>query len=191
MKYLLAFTVSFVWMAVGQKTTSKTADQMIRISLQQRIPSELDKEGLLLINEVQDWQAKETAIVICDMWDKHWCKGATSRVAEMAPHMNKVISIARDKGAHIVHAPSDCMDYYKNHPGRKMAKKYKVKGIEARLGNGTLACEMDEDWPFKISGGGCDDNPQCEQGSVWSKQIDSIEIEEGDIITDSGVEAIR
>ena len=28
-----------------------------------------------------DWNAKETAIVICDMWDKHWCPTATQRVA--------------------------------------------------------------------------------------------------------------
>ena len=189
MKYLLVFTFSMLLMAAGQKTSHETADEIIRISLQKRIPSDLDKEGLILVNEIQEWQAKETAIIICDMWDKHWCKGATSRVAEMAPHINKVISIAREKGVQIVHAPSDCMDYYKNYPGRKLAMKYKIKGIEARLGSGTLAREVEENWPFKISGGGCDDKPQCKEGSVWTKQIDSIEIKDGDIITDSGVEA--
>ena len=38
-------------------------------------------------NKVQ-WNPKETAIVICDMWNQHWCKGATTRVAELAPYMN-------------------------------------------------------------------------------------------------------
>ena len=46
---------------------------------------------------------KETAIVVCDMWNEHWCKGATSRVAEMAPRMNQVISKAREQGVLIIH----------------------------------------------------------------------------------------
>src|SRR5436309_14028118 len=41
--------------------------------------------------KVQHWDPKKTAIVICDMWDQHWCKGATTRVAEMAPRMNQVV----------------------------------------------------------------------------------------------------
>jgi hypothetical protein len=36
------------------------------------------------------WAPQKTVIVVCDMWDKHWCKGATARVAEMAPRMNAV-----------------------------------------------------------------------------------------------------
>jgi hypothetical protein len=39
---------------------------------------------------------KRTAVVICDMWDKHWCEGATRRVGEMAPRMNAVVHKARD-----------------------------------------------------------------------------------------------
>ena len=81
------------------------------------------------------------------------------------------------------------MDYYKNHPARKLAKKYKDKNVEAKLGKGKLACELDDDWPFKLIDEGCDDNPDCQVRKAWTKQIDSIEIVEGDIITDSGVEA--
>ena len=29
----------------------------------------------------------QTAILICDMWDKHWCAGATQRVDALAPKM--------------------------------------------------------------------------------------------------------
>ena len=189
LKYLFASTLLLFLLGSVQKTNDKTNDEMIKISVQKRIPSDLDEGALIIVNEIQDWQGSETAIIICDMWDKHWCKGATSRVAEMAPHMNRVISIAREKGVQIVHAPSDCMQYYKGHPGRGLAKKYKNKGVQAKLGEGKLECELDENWPFKISGGGCDDNPQCKEGSVWTKQIESIEIKDGDIITDSGVEA--
>ncbi|RIK43330.1 MAG: isochorismatase [Chloroflexi bacterium] len=54
----------------------------------------------------------KTAIIICDMWDKHWSRGASERVDAMAPRMNQVIAAARAKGALIIHAPSDTMDFY-------------------------------------------------------------------------------
>ena len=168
---------------------SNEKEQIIKVSLQKRIPSELDEGAFMLVNEIQEWNSMETAIIICDMWDDHWCKGASGRVAEMAPLMNDIVSNAREKGVQIVHAPSDCMDYYEDHPARKSGKKYKLKGVEKKLGEGKLEYETDENWPFKISGGGCDDVPQCETRKAWTKQIETIEILEGDIITDSGVEA--
>ena len=170
-------------------TKAKEPGQTIKVSIQKRIPSDLDEGALMMVNEIQDWNSNETAVIICDMWDEHWCKGATSRVAEMAPLMNNVVSMARDKGALIVHAPSDCMDYYKNHPGRKLAKKYKNKTVEKKLGEGKLTCEPDQEWPFKLIADGCDDSPICTNRKAWTKQIDTIEILEGDAITDSGVEA--
>ena len=60
-----------------------------------------------------------TAIVVCDMWNAHWCKGASERVAEMAPRMNQVLEKARSQGVLIVHAPSGRMEPYKDHPARK------------------------------------------------------------------------
>ena len=111
------------------------------------------------------------------------------RVAEMAPIMNNVISMAREKGVQIVHAPSDCMEFYKGHPARELGKKYKFRSVEKSLGEGFLESEAEAEWPFEISGGGCDDKPPCEIGKAWTKQIETIEIMEGDAITDSGIEA--
>ena len=37
------------------------------------------------LTQPADWDAKKTAVVICDMWDKHWCQMSTQRVGEMAP----------------------------------------------------------------------------------------------------------
>src|SRR5688572_12554323 len=68
-----------------------------------------------------DIDPRGTAIIICDMWDQHWCKGATERVAEMAPRMNEVVTAARKRGMFIVHAPSETMDFYKDTPQRKRA----------------------------------------------------------------------
>src|SRR5688572_30507842 len=55
--------------------------------------------------KVISWDPRKTAIIVCDMWDQHWCKGATARVAEMAPRMNAVVQEARKRGVFIIHAP--------------------------------------------------------------------------------------
>ena len=73
------------------------------------------------------WDTSKTAVIICDMWDQHWCKAASSRVAEMAPHMNDLVNALRASGVLIIHCPSDTMNYYKDHPARK-GRRAKVTG---------------------------------------------------------------
>jgi nicotinamidase-related amidase len=70
------------------------------------------------VNSTGRYKVHETAIIICDMWDNHWCRGAAERVNAMAGYMNRVVGAARDKGVLIIHAPSDTMDYYKGAPAR-------------------------------------------------------------------------
>ena len=160
----------------------------MKISIQHRVPSELDPGAYIIANEIQEWNPGETAIIICDMWNEHWCKGATRRVAEMAPLMNDVVSIAREKGVLIVHAPSACMEYYKDHPARKLGRKYKSKKAESLIGNGILDSEEGADWPIDQSDGGCDCTPECKGGSPWTHQIDLIKISDKDAISESGAE---
>ena len=52
------------------------------------------------------WAPRKTAIIVCDMWDDHWCKSAARRVGEMAGPLNETLKKARDRGAFIIHAPS-------------------------------------------------------------------------------------
>src|SRR5436190_22042637 len=65
-----------------------------------------------------EWQARETALIICDMWDDHWCNSAARRVAEMAGSLNEAVKQARAKGVFIIHAPSSVTDFYKGTPQR-------------------------------------------------------------------------
>ena len=53
------------------------------------------------------------------MWDLHHCLNATRRGAEVAPRMNKLLIALRDRGVTIIHAPSNCMEFYKDHPARQ------------------------------------------------------------------------
>ena len=72
-------------------------------------------------NHVQ-WDGAHTAAVICDMWDQHWCKGATARVAEMAPRMNDLLNALRQRGVLIIHCSSDIMKYYEGTPVCQLAQ---------------------------------------------------------------------
>ena len=167
--------------------SANDTDKLV-VSLEKRIPSDSDSGAFAIVNEIQRWSFKETAIIICDMWDRHWCQGASERVEEMAPFMNKVVNAARNKGILIVHAPSQCIDFYKNHPARKMGQKYKSKRAKNLISNNLLVSEKGTVWPVDQTDGGCDDDPQCKQGQPWTKQTGLLEISDRDAISDSGIE---
>lgn len=133
-----------------------------------------------------DWDARKTAIVVCDMWDKHWCPGATARVGEMAPRMNEVLKAARKKGLLIIHCPSDTMDFYKDTPQRKLAQQAPKVDAKVPL---ERWCRLDPKHeaplPIDDSDGGCDCDPPVKSHRAWSRQIATLEIHDGDAITDS------
>jgi len=148
--------------------------------------------GQFVVEErTERWAPAQTAIVICDMWNQHWCRGATRRVGELAPAMNRAVAAARDRGVLIVHAPSSCMGAYKNHPARKRAQ---AAPTAANLPKDIVGwcdrvpAEEKGVYPIDQSDGGCDDGPPCPQGSPWTSQIAAIEIHDDDAISDSGVE---
>jgi nicotinamidase-related amidase len=132
---------------------------------------------------------RETAIVVCDMWDVHWCRGATQRVAELAPVMNEVIGAARKLGVLIVHAPSSTMAFYEGTPQRARARTAPAAVPPAPI-NAWRKLDLAREGPFPIddSDGGCDDLPRCKGGSPWRRQIAAIEIAERDAISDNGQE---
>lgn len=155
------------------------------------VPAKANQTQFQMETDTQTWDAAQTAVIICDMWDQHWCKGATERVAEMAPALNRFVSAARDKGVLIVHAPSSVVDYYKDFPARlNVLKTPTADNIPDRMGTwcDSLAGEPKHLWPIDQSDGGCDCETTCEQGSPWRKQIDLIDIKDEDYISDDGVE---
>src|ERR1035438_8556171 len=69
-------------------------------------------------NTERQFDFPHTALVICDMWDHHWCKGAEDRVEILAAKMVPVIDRLRARGVLIIHAPSETMAFYQDHPAR-------------------------------------------------------------------------
>ncbi len=123
----------------------------------------------------------EAAVLICDMWDDHSHRGAAERVDEMAPRMNEVLKSARAKGVSIIHAPSDCMDFYADHPARRrMLAIPPVKPpVAAHHANPPL--------PFEAKERGSDTN-ELVGYRAWTRQHPALEIGDQDVISDSGRE---
>lgn len=126
--------------------------------------------------------AAHTAIVVCDMWDKHWSRGAAERVDLMAPRMNGVLHAARAKGMSIIHAPSDTMSYYAETPARRRMRAAPYISLPAEGDRPELPLPIDD------SDGGSDTG-ETEPRRVWTRQHDAIEIDHGlDGISDNGQE---
>ncbi|HLX65278.1 MAG TPA: protein-signal peptide and transmembrane prediction [Planctomycetota bacterium] len=143
-----------------------------------------------------DWDATKTALIICDMWDDHWCKGAAQRVAEMAPALNEAVKAARAKGVFIIHAPSSVTAFYKDTPQRKRAQSAPFAKAPVEL---TQAVRWGTNWfwpdgkremplPIDDSDMGCDCAVKCTIREAWTRQINLIELAPEDALTDNGQE---
>ena len=163
-----------------------TQAESLQLELRRMTPAGDGKSQWTQVTNSVTWEASPTAVVICDMWDKHWCKGATARVAEMAPRMNQVIGELRRRGVLIIHCPSETMKFYDGAPGRALAQAAPAVPVKKPLqGWCSLDAVREPGLPIDDSDGGCDDSPQCEQGSPWRREIATLEIMPGDAITDS------
>jgi nicotinamidase-related amidase len=142
------------------------------------------------------WDPKKTAIIICDMWDDHWCKGAARRVAELAGPMNEVVTRARARGMFVIHSPSSVVKFYENTPQRKRAQNAPFVKTKAPLATaerwGTAWCwpdsQREADLPIDDSDMGCECPTKCTIREAWTRQISTIEIAAEDAITDNGQE---
>ncbi len=142
--------------------------------------------------KVLQWLPSETAIVVCDMWDRHWCDSATMRVGEMAPRMNEVLAAARALGVHIVHAPSSVVGHYEATPFRQRILAAPVVEPPVPIQSWcNLEPEKEIKLPIDDSDGGCDDKSPVESYTAWSKQHAAIEMKGNDVISDDGREVFN
>ncbi len=153
----------------------------------------------------EKWEAKATAIIVCDSWDLHHSLNAVRRLEEFAPRLNQVLAEARQRGVTIIHAPSDCMEAYNQHPARRRAIQA-PKALKAppavdqwclRIPSEELAA-----YPIDQSDGGEDDDPKDKAawvehlktlgrnpGMPWKKQADVLSIDaERDYVSSLGDE---
>lgn len=142
------------------------------------------------------WDPRKTALILCDMWDDHWCRSAARRVGELARPMNDLVRDARERGVFIVHAPSSVTAFYKDTPQRQRARQAPFSETPIPLATserwGTAWCWPDSprepQMPIDDSDMGCDCPTKCTIREAWTRQIATIEIAPGDAITDHGQE---
>lgn len=170
------------------------------------------------VTESQPWKPSETAIIVCDVWDAHHSINAVRRMSEFLPRLNRLLQVARLDGATIVHSPSDCMPAYEDHPARKSAIQALADYSKSAGGTATLPPDINAwvslttaerdafqtgaaRYPLDQSDGGEDDEPQehanwakklhsegRNPAMPWKRQSSSIEIHDGDFISDRGDE---
>jgi nicotinamidase-related amidase len=152
----------------------------------------------------QTWPANKTAVIVCDMWDAHHCLNAVRREEEMVPQMEEFLTKARDRGALIVHAPSSCMEPYRDHPARKRAQAAKnAANLPKDIDQWCRKIPSEEKgvYPIDQSDGGEDDDPAehaewhaklkamgRNPKAPWKSQHAGLTIKDQDAISDSGVE---
>src|SRR5437762_2286536 len=174
------------------------ADTAWRLTLRSYAKAHTDGADTFTFQEKRAaWDPKKTAVIICDMWDDHWCKSAARRVGEMAGPLNEAVKAARERGVFIIHSPSTCTGFYKDTPQRKRALDAKFSSTPLPLAVterwGTAWCWPDSSHegvlPIDDSDMGCDCQPtKCAIREAWTRQISSIEIAPQDAITDNGQE---
>jgi len=124
---------------------------------------------------------EETALLICDVWNGHRCKGAVERMEAMVPRMDEVAKAARAKGVLIVHSPSGMIEFYEGTPARQ--RILDAPGVEPP----EPMEHEDPPMPVDASDRGSDTD-ETEIYMERTRQHPGIEVCDEDAISDDGEE---
>jgi nicotinamidase-related amidase len=122
----------------------------------------------------------KSALIVCDMWDRHWCQGANVRVAALVKKLEPVLETARRKGIIIVHAPSETIPFYANTPQRQ--RMLSLRSFTPPKEINITAPPL----PIDDSDGGCDTGDKMYR--AWTCEHPGLKIAPGDYISDKGQE---
>lgn len=178
----LRIPVALVWIFLASlcvaETVTSGADAAEPFSLSLRWQREADwlsGEQFVAFERAESWKPDETAIIVCDVWDYHHCRNAVRRLEEFAPRLDAVLKRAREAGATIIHAPSDCMPAYADHPARKRAIEAPLAGyVPYGIADwcSKLPSEEGRLYPIDQSDGGEDDDPT--EHAAWRKTLTEL-----------------
>ncbi|MEM2849274.1 MAG: isochorismatase family protein [Candidatus Bathyarchaeia archaeon] len=169
-------------MGIGREVGKTEKLKVLRVNLRIRVETFKGSDVWDTVVIRKELPTVETAILICDVWDRHWCKSATERVNIIATKINRLIKAARKNGVQIIHSPSETMDFYADTPFRRRI---------ADIPRITPSSQLDlpsPPLPIDDSDGGCDDTPPCKPYRAWTRQHPLIEIMDPDVISDNGLE---
>jgi hypothetical protein len=143
----------------------------IELSLQHR-----DGAGKPMISR-ERIDTRKIGIVVVDMWNFHWCKTATMRVAALVPRMNRILDFARSSGMSVMLCPSDVVDNYVGWPQRETIfsmPRHRVPPL-IRI-----------DCPTPPNGGGCAcGKDRCITNYGWDAMHPDLLIADSDLMPDT------
>jgi nicotinamidase-related amidase len=169
-----------VWLVLlGAGATAARAADLV-VDLRSRVEAFKGSGEWSEVSLRQTLPVGKTAVVICDMWDKHWCRGATGRVGGLVVKMAPFLEAARERGIQIIHAPSETMDFYKDAPQRQRMLALPGVAMPAPL------VLPDPPLPIDDKGGGCDTGDQFYK--AWTREHPGLRIAPADVVSDSGTE---
>jgi nicotinamidase-related amidase len=172
----------------GQKVNDAPVANRPKVAGRLKLQLRERKDGKPVERTVELDVAK-TAIIICDMWDDHYCKSAAQRIGVMASRMDAVLTAARERGVMIIHAPSGTVDRYADSPyRRRMQQAPKAKAPVPIASWCNLDPKREPPLPVDVSKCSCDDPVVGPQVRRFSKQHPSLDIIGYDGISDSGEE---
>lgn len=154
--------------------------------------------------ETKDIDPQRTAVIICDLWNSHWCKDSAERIYALAQSVNTMLNIIRPLGIKIIHAPSGSMAHYNEYDQREQflaTIRQDGSSNEHRPIMSPSACYCGVCFPGKTTwcaihspaccvDPGKNSNP-CSmdpEQSWYSGENKHIEIKDGDFISDDGTE---
>jgi nicotinamidase-related amidase len=193
------------WTTSGTGAEPSPPPQPLNLTLRSQVE---DPEGggkYRTVTRTAAWDPKGTAVIVCDMWDLHHSLNATLRLKEMAVRMDLFLRAARAQGVLIIHAPSGCMETYKDHPGRLRALAApRSKQLPADIGSWCyqIPSEARGAYPIDQAKGENDDEPAAQErwqarlaamgrdpGHPWKAETPLLTIDpDVDIISDKGEE---
>ncbi|XZE19888.1 hypothetical protein SH449x_005218 [Pirellulaceae bacterium SH449] len=168
------------WLRCGLMTAAlfgaiAGASEPISLTLRTATTSADSQDEIVWAYREETWQPEQTAIIVCDVWDYHHSRNAVDRLEAFAPRLNELLIEARRRGVTIIHAPSDCMDYYRDHSARKRAQSTpQASNIPYAIDSWCSAIPSEKSgiYPIDQSDGGEDDDP--EQLAVWREKLASM-----------------
>ena len=152
----------------------------LTLKLRRRVKVHAGNGNWQVINFREQVPVNSTAIVICDMWDKHWCSGATARGEVLAHKMAPLLDRARARGIQIIHAPSDVVGFYDQYPQR-----IRILGVPATEPPPDLDLP-NPPLPIDDADGGCDTGEKFYK--AWSRENPALSITGDDVISADGKE---
>jgi nicotinamidase-related amidase len=200
-RHIIRLLAAFL-LAIALQTAALA--EALKLQLQSRVGTQPDAKEFKVVKKAEAWDAKQAAIIVCDMWDLHHCLNAVRREREMAPRMNALLEKARTQGVFVIHAPSGCMKFYEGHPARVRAQSApKAANLPKDIGSWCKQIPAEEKAEYPIDQSDSEDDDPEEHAkwaeelkakglnprAPWTRQIDVIKIHDDvDAISDSGVE---